>query len=64
MIDETVDPYLDRKAVKAATTLSFPTISRMQRRGEFPLFEQISPGRKALRRSTLNEFLQGRRVWG
>jgi hypothetical protein len=63
MIDDALDPYLDRKAVKAATTLSFPTISRMQRRGEFPLFEQISPGRKALRQSTLVQFLEGRRDW-
>lgn len=63
MIDDTIDPYLDRKVVKAATTLSFPTISRMQRRGEFPPFEQISPGRKGLRKSILSEFLAGRRDW-
>ncbi|WP_166037891.1 AlpA family transcriptional regulator [Sphingosinicella sp. YJ22] len=58
-----MDPFLDRKTVRAVTTLSFPTISRMQRRGEFPPFEQISPGRRGLRQSTLTEFLSGRRDW-
>jgi predicted DNA-binding transcriptional regulator AlpA len=58
-----LDPFIDRKSVRTATTLSFPTISRMQRRGEFPAFEQISPGRRGLRRSILNEFLEGRRQW-
>ena len=59
-----LDPFVNRKAVRTATTLSFPTISRMQRRGEFPQFEQISPGRRGIRRSTLAEFLAGRRDWG
>lgn len=63
MNENSIDPFLDRKAVKTATTLSFPTISRMQRRGEFPMFEQISPGRKGLRLSVLTEFLAGRRDW-
>lgn len=58
-----IDAFLNRNAVKAATTLSFPTISRMQRRGEFPAFEQISPGRRGLRKSVLAEFLAGRRAW-
>lgn len=58
-----VDPFLDRRTVRTATTLSFPTISRMQRRGEFPKFEQISPGRRGLRQSVLAEFLAGRRDW-
>ncbi len=58
-----LDPFLGRKDVRAATTLSLPTISRMQRRGAFPPFEQISPGRRGLRKSVLAEFLDGRRHW-
>ncbi|MXP14023.1 helix-turn-helix domain-containing protein [Altererythrobacter confluentis] len=63
MITE-LDPFLDRPTIREITTLSFPTISRLQRAGKFPKFEQISPGRKALRQSVLNEFLEGRRDWG
>ena len=63
MNDNVLDHFLDRKAVRELTTLSFPTISRMQRRGEFPHFEQISPGRRGLRKSVLVEFLEGRRDW-
>ena len=62
-VNTNLDPMLDRSAVKDATTLSFPTIHRMQRRGEFPPFEKISPGRVGLRRSVLQEFLDGRRDW-
>lgn len=58
-----LDPMLGRNTVREATTLSFPTISRMQRRGEFPRFEPISPGRVGLRQSVLAEFLDGRRDW-
>lgn len=58
-----IDPYVDRAAVRAATTLSFPTIYRMQHSGEFPSFERISPGRVGLRQSILAEFLAGRRTW-
>ena len=58
-----VDPIITRADVRAALSISYPTISRMQRRGEFPQFEQISPGRRGLRRSTLEAFLAGRRDW-
>lgn len=58
-----LDPYIDRAAIRAATTLSFPTLHRMQKRGEFPPFERISPGRVGLRQSILAEFLSGRRDW-
>lgn len=59
-----IDRVLDRIAIREATTLSFPTISRMQRCGQFPRFERISPGRVGLRVSVLAEFLTGRRDWG
>jgi predicted DNA-binding transcriptional regulator AlpA len=49
--------------VRETTTLSFPTINRMQRAGRFPKFEQISAGRVGLRKSILIEFLEGRREW-
>jgi len=62
-MDPEIDPFVDRKVVRAATTLSFPTISRMQRAGKFPKFEQISAGRVGLRQSILAEFLAGRRDW-
>jgi len=58
-----IDPFMDRFSVRTATTLSFPTISRMQRAGRFPRFEQISAGRVGLRASVLREFLEGRRDW-
>jgi predicted DNA-binding transcriptional regulator AlpA len=58
-----LDPFLDRAAVREMTTLSFPTINRMQRAGRFPKFEQISAGRVGLRTSILVEFMQGRREW-
>jgi predicted DNA-binding transcriptional regulator AlpA len=58
-----LDPFLDRAAVRETTTLSFPTINRMQRAGRFPKFEQISAGRVGLRKSILIEFLEGRREW-
>lgn len=58
-----IDPILDRSRVREITTLSYPTINRLQRAGAFPKFEQISPGRVGLRRSVLQEFLDGRRDW-
>lgn len=58
-----LDPFLDRAAVRELTTLSFPTINRMQRAGRFPKYEQISAGRVGLRRSILIQFLEGRREW-
>lgn len=58
-----IDPILDRSKVREITTLSYPTINRLQRAGSFPKFEQISPGRVGLRRSTLNQFLEGKRDW-
>ena len=63
-MDNELDPFLDRVAVRKMTTLSFPTINRMQRAGRFPKFEQISAGRVGLKRSMLMEFLEGRREWG
>jgi hypothetical protein len=45
------------------TTLSFPTINRMQRAGRVPKFEQISAGRVGLRKSVLVQFLAGKRDW-
>jgi predicted DNA-binding transcriptional regulator AlpA len=58
-----LDPFLDRAAVREMTTLSFPTINRMQRAGRFPKFEQISAGRVGLRKSVLVQFLAGKRDW-
>jgi predicted DNA-binding transcriptional regulator AlpA len=58
-----IDPFMDRVSVRTATTLSYPTINRMQRAGRFPRFEQISAGRVGLRASVLKEFLEGRRDW-
>lgn len=58
-----LDSFFDRSSVREATTLSYPTINRMQRAGKFPKFEQISSGRVGLRKSTLVEFLEGRRDW-
>lgn len=62
-MDTDIDPFLDRIAVRGATTLSFPTIHRMQKAGHFPRFERISPGRVGLRKSVLADFLAGRREW-
>jgi len=58
-----LDSFLDRPAIREITTLSYPTISRMQRAGRFPQFEQISLGRVGLRKSVLVEFLEGLRDW-
>jgi len=58
-----IDPFIDRPTVREMTTLSYPTINRMQRAGRFPKFEQISIGRVGLRKSTLVSFLEGRRNW-
>jgi len=58
-----IDPFLDRSTVREVTTLSYPTINRLQRAGRFPKFEQISAGRVGLRKSILSEFLAGRRDW-
>ncbi|GAA4010034.1 hypothetical protein GCM10022211_25450 [Sphingomonas humi] len=58
-----LDPFLDRAVVRELTTLSFPTINRMQRAGRFPKFEQISAGRVGLRKSVLVQFLAGKRDW-
>ena len=57
------DSFVDRTSVRQITTLSFPTINRMQRAGRFPKFEQISAGRVGLRKSTLLQFLEGQRDW-
>ena len=58
-----IDPFYGRSKVREITTLSYPTISRLQRAGRFPRFEQISAGRVGLRKSMLLEFLDGRRNW-
>lgn len=58
-----LDAFIDRPTVREITTLSYPTINRMQRAGMFPKFEQISPGRVGLRQSILREFLNGQRDW-
>lgn len=58
-----IDQFLDRPKIREITTLSYPTINRLQRAGRFPKFEQISAGRVGLRKSILSEFLQGRRDW-
>jgi predicted DNA-binding transcriptional regulator AlpA len=58
-----LDPFLDRPSVREITTLSYPTINRLQRAGKFPKFEQISAGRVGLRKSILMEFIDGRRDW-
>jgi len=58
-----IDPFVDRSSIREITTLSYPTINRLQHSGRFPKFEQISPGRVGLRKSVLVEFLEGRRDW-
>lgn len=58
-----IDSFLGRSKVREMTTLSYPTINRLQRAGRFPKFEQISAGRVGLRKSVLTEFLNGRRDW-
>jgi len=58
-----INPFIDRSKVREVTTLSYPTINRLQRAGTFPKFIQISPGRVGLRLSVLEEFLDGRRNW-
>lgn len=58
-----LDPFIGRAAIKTATTLSFPTIHRLQKQGQFPKYEQISPGRVGLRKSVLARFLSGERDW-
>lgn len=63
MQNDDLDIICSREIVRSATGLSFPTISRMQRLGRFPMFEPISAGRRGLRRSVLTDFLGGRRDW-
>jgi prophage regulatory protein len=58
------DAFLTRDQVSEITSLSRATIWRAQRRGEFPNYEQLSAGRVGLKRSTLDEWLLGRRDWG
>ena len=58
-----IDPIVPRCDCLVALNLSAPTVSRMQRRAELPLFEEISPGRKGWRRAILAEVLDGRRDW-
>lgn len=58
-----IDAFLGRSKVREMTTLSYPTINRLQRAGRFPKYEQISAGRVGLRKSVLMEFLNGRRDW-
>ena len=58
-----IDPIIPRCDCLVALNLSAPTVSRMQRRAELPLFEEISPGRKGWRKAVLAEVLDGRREW-
>lgn len=60
---QTFDVVVPRPEIAKITRLSFPTISRMQRSGQFPPFEAISPGRRGLRKSTLEAWLAGKRDW-
>ncbi len=62
-MDGAIDAFLGRAKVREMTTLSYPTINRLQRAGRFPKYEQISAGRVGLRKSILTEFLNGRRDW-
>lgn len=58
-----IDPIIPRQDCLIALNLSAPTVSRMQRRAELPLFEEISPGRKGWRKAVLAEVINGRRTW-
>lgn len=61
---ETIDPILPKPEIRQATNLSDPTIWREQKAGRFPPFERISQRRVGLRKSVLQEWLNGRRDWG
>jgi len=58
-----VDPIIPPDDCCAAIGVSRPTWHRGRKRGEFPPFEEISPGRKGLRLSILKQVLAGRRNW-
>jgi prophage regulatory protein len=58
-----IDVILPKKAVAKAVALSDATIWREQRAGRFPPFELISARRVGLRKSQLQEWLNGRRDW-
>lgn len=57
------DRIIDRETVSETVGLSLPTIYRAQKRGAFPDFIVLSPGRVGLRASDLQQFLDGRRDW-
>jgi prophage regulatory protein len=58
-----IDTILPKRAVTEATGLSEATIWREQRAGRFPPFDAISARRVGLRKSRLQEWLNGRRDW-
>lgn len=59
----TIDPILPRPVVREGSGLSDATIWREQKAGRFPPFEKISERRVGLRKSTFDEWLNGRRDW-
>jgi predicted DNA-binding transcriptional regulator AlpA len=63
LADVGVDMFIPRRDVFIALDLSAPTTHRMQKRGELPPFEEISPGRKGWRLSVLKQIIAGRRDW-
>jgi prophage regulatory protein len=58
-----IDPIVPKPEVRRASNLSDATIWREQKAGRFPPFENISQRRVGLRKSHLQQWLEGRRDW-
>jgi prophage regulatory protein len=58
-----IDPILPKPDIRQAVPLSDATIWREQKAGRFPPFEHISERRVGIRRSRIQEWLNGRRDW-
>jgi predicted DNA-binding transcriptional regulator AlpA len=57
-----VDPVLSKQTTTRVSGLSPSTIYREQQAGRFPQWEELSAGRKGLRRSRLIAWLEGKRA--
>jgi prophage regulatory protein len=52
-----MDAFLDRHAVERITTLSYPTLWRMMRKGEFPRPIALSANRVGWSTEAVNEWM-------
>lgn len=60
-----VDPVLSKQTTARASGLSLSSIYREQQAGRFPPWEELSAGRKGLRRSRFQAWQNGKRSgWG